>query len=59
MLEYKDVVTDEDLNCLCKSYKLSLRDPKIEENLFPHVYPYGGGGFADSTSMVKSLIASM
>ena len=25
--------------------KLSLRDPKIEEKLFPHLYPYGKGGY--------------
>ena len=26
------------------SYKMSLRDPKIEK-LFPHLYPFGRGGF--------------
>ena len=35
------VASDADLNQLCNSYKLSLRDPKIEEKLFPHLYPFG------------------
>ena len=33
------VARDEDLNHLYTLYKLSLRDPKIEEKLFPHLYP--------------------
>ena len=59
------VARDEDLNRLCTSYKLSLRDPKTEEKLFPHLYLYGRGGFditfhgTDSISMVKSHMASM
>ena len=32
---------DADLTKLCDSQRLSLRDPKIEEKLFPHLYPYG------------------
>ena len=49
MLEYKDVgrriASDEDLKLLRMSYKMSLRDPKIEDKLFPHLYPFGRGGF--------------
>ena len=59
------VARDEDLNHLCTSYKLSLKDPKTEEKFFPHLYPYDRGGVditfhgTDSISMVKSLMASM
>ena len=51
------VASDADLNQLCNSYKLSLRDPKIEEKLFPHLYPFGRGGFdktLDGTNIVSS-----
>ena len=40
------VASNADLNQLCSSYKLSLRDPKIEEKLFPHLYPFGRGDFS-------------
>ena len=38
-------VSDADLTKLCASQTLSLRHPKIEEKLFPHLYPYGIGGY--------------
>ena len=51
------VASDADLYQLCNSYKLSLKDPKIEEKLFPHLYPFGRGGFdktLDGTNFVFS-----
>ena len=51
------VASDADLNQLCNSYKLSLRHPKIEEKLLPHLYPFGRGGFdktLDGTNFVSS-----
>ena len=39
------IAGDEDLKLLSTSYKMSLRDPNIEEKLFPHLYPFGRGGF--------------
>ena len=38
-------VSDADLTKLCDLQRLSLRDPKIEEKLFPHLYPYGAISF--------------
>lgn len=38
-------MSDADLTKLCSLQKLSLRDPKLEEKLFPHLYPYGNGGY--------------
>ena len=38
-------IASEDLKHLSTSCEMSLRDPKIEEKLFPHLYPFGRGGF--------------
>ena len=39
------IASDEGLKLLSTSYEMSLRDPKIEEKLFPHLHPFGRGGF--------------
>ena len=55
------VASDADLNQLCNSYKFSLRDPKIEEKLFPHLYPFGRGGFdktLDGTNFVFKQVSN-
>ena len=44
-VQRRRIASDEDLKFLSTSYKMSLRDPKIEEKLFPHLYPFGRGGF--------------
>ena len=44
-VQRRRIASDEDLKLLRTSYKMSLRDPKIEEKLFPRLYPFGRGGF--------------
>ena len=48
------IAGDEDLKLLSMSYKMSLRDPKIEEKMFPHLYPFGRGGLGHNSSVIFS-----
>ena len=44
-VQRRRIASDKDLKLLSTSYKMSLRNPKIKEKLFPHLYPFGRGGF--------------